>query len=504
MVQAGNHQRTFLAAVIGVAVSATFISTAFAVWLAAKEPNGKDYNVLFLMSDEHTPRVLGCYGDKLVKTPTFDSLAAAGVRFTAAYCQNPICTPSRVSLVTGKMPCHVNTFGNIANQKYQNVTTLADVFLNAGYEAAWFGKTHWGDPRFPEEGAGSKNKWAANEEKEESLGRLPQQSQISKWPIEKNAEHLTANEAIAFLDKNKGRKFFLGVSFVKPHFPFTIQEQYYNMYKGKVSLPRASEKLIKELPAVSKQERAKYGYSEATTDDVLRTKAIYYGMVTYVDEEFGRVLKKLDELGLRDKTIILYTADHGEMLGDRGIWYKNSFYDGSASIPFIWSFPKELSQGKVIGAPVMNMDIFPTLCDLCGLAKPQGLEGHSLVPLMQGTEEGQTRYALSENYRDGFAGRMIRTPQWKYFFYTNHEEFLYDMENDPGEEHNLARDPERKALVEELKQKASADWVTTPVQDPKKGVKVKSKMQQPGRDGSRLTDDRRLGPSSRAQEGPVS
>jgi len=199
-------------------------------------------------------------------------------------------------------------------------------------------------------------------------------------------------------------------------------------------------------------------------------------MVTYVDEEFGRILKRLDELGLRDKTIILYTSDHGEMLGDRGLWYKNSFYDGAASIPFIWSFPKKLPQGKVVSAPAMNMDIFPTLCDLCGLPKPSGLEGYSLLPLLNGTEDGKDRIALSENYRDGFAGRMIRTSQWKYFFYADGEEYLYNMQADPGEEKNLAKEPQNRKLADELKQKASVGWVQPP---PEKSVKKSAKKSKP-------------------------
>ena len=229
---------------------------------AAAEP-AEPYNVILLMSDEHNPRILGCSGDPLVKTPTLDALAAKGVRFTSAYCQNPICVPSRVSLVSGRMPCHLDTFGNTANQKYENITTLADVFVKAGYQAVWFGKTHWGDPRFMD-GGGKKNRNAAKQRQDESFGRLPQESQISRWPVEKNPEHLTADEAIAFLDQNKSKKFFLGVSFVKPHFPFTIQQKYYDLYRGKVSPPRAGEKLIEELPAVSRQERAKYKHAEAT------------------------------------------------------------------------------------------------------------------------------------------------------------------------------------------------------------------------------------------------
>ena len=441
--------------------------------IASAEPT-HNYNVVLLMSDEHTPHVLGCYGDKLVKTPTLDALAASGVRFTSAYCQNPICVPSRVSLVSGRMPCHLNTFGNTANQTYDGITTLADAFRNAGYTTAWLGKTHWGDPRFGEKGVGAKNRRAVNGQKDEGLSRLPQDSQVSIWPVEKNAEHLVADEALEFLEKNKSTKFFMGVSFVKPHFPFTIQERYYEMYRGKVSPPRASEKLIAELPAVSKAERQKYRHAEATQEDVLRTKAIYYGMVTFVDEELGRIVKKLNELGLRENTILLYTADHGEMLGDRGIWYKNSFYDGSVSIPFLWSFPKALPHGKVIAAPVMNLDIFPTLCELCGLSQPTGLEGSSLVPLMNGKEDGSARFALSENYRNGFAGRMIRTPRWKFSFYTSGDEFLYDMLADPGEENNLVRAPEHKALVSELTQKASGGWLEEPTKGGKgKGKKLK-------------------------------
>jgi choline-sulfatase len=260
------------------------------------------------------------------------------------------------------------------------------------------------------------------------------------------------------LDRNKGNKFFLGISFLRPHFPFVIQQKYYDLYKGKVTPPHAPQNLIDELPAVSKSERKRYKHAKATDADILRAKAMYYGMVTYVDDEYSRILKKLDDLGLRENTIIIYTADHGEMLGNRGIWYKNSFYDGSASIPFIWSFPKELPQGKVITTPAMNMDIFPTLCDLCNLSKPAGLEGSSLLPVMKGTDDGSARSALSENYRDGFAGRMIRTAKFKYFFYNNGEEYLYNMQSDPGEELNLAKKSEFQQVAQQLKAQASVNW----------------------------------------------
>lgn len=430
--------------------------TFFAACAAAL---AKPVNVLVLMTDEHNARIMGCAGDPVVQTPTLDNLAATGIRFTSAYCQNPICTPSRVALVTGRMPSNVGTFGNGNQQKYTNITTLADLFTKAGYAAHWYGKTHWGDPRFEnnrERGGLQRDDY---EKQEAAFSRLPQDAVVSPWPVEQNSDHLTVNEALAFLDQVKDKPFFLGVSLIKPHFPFTIQQKYYDMYRGKVGMPHAPEKLIADLPSLAKEEREKYKHGEATREDITRAREMYYGMVTYADEEMGRVVKKLEQLGLRDNTIIVYTTDHGEMLGERGIWYKNTFYEGSAGIPFIWSFPKSLPRGKTVAAPAMNMDVLPTLADLCSLPLPAGVEGTSLAPVMRGTDDGAKRIALSENYRGNFAGRMLRTGDWKYFFYTNGEEYLFDLKADPGEETNLAKAPQHAALVADLKQRASAGWV---------------------------------------------
>lgn len=436
-----------------------FACSAALVTAVAAAAENRPWNVLVLMTDEHHPRIMGCAGDPVVQTPTLDRLAATGVRFTAAYCQNPICTPSRVALVSGRMPSNVGTFGNGNTQKYEGITTLADLFVSAGHRAAWFGKTHWGDPRFQnnrERGGLQRDDY---EQQEKTYGRLPQDATVTPWPVEKNSDHLTVNEALAFLDRHKDQPFFIGVSLIKPHFPFTIQQKYHDLYRGKVGLPRAPERLIAELPALAKEERAKYDHAGATAAQVIKAREMYYGMVTYADEEMGRVVRKLEELGLRDRTIIVYTADHGEMLGERGIWYKNTFFEPSAGIPFIWSFPPVLPRGKVVTAPAMNLDVLPTLADLCGLPVPAGVEGTSLLPVMLGRDDGRDRIALSENYRGNFAGRMIRTARWKFFFYTNGEEYLYDLERDPPEDHNLAALPEHRTLVADLKQRASANWV---------------------------------------------
>jgi choline-sulfatase len=418
------------------------------------------YNVLFLMSDEHSPHAAGFLGSRIVKTPALDSLARSGTAFSAAYCQNPICVPSRASFVTGRMPSNVGVFGNEGGLR-SDVTTLADVFNQAGYQTGWFGKTHWGgDPRF-KAGPGNADREALRRRggKDLKIGRLPEEATVAPWPAAAEVDTVTKEEAVKFLQENRNRPFFAGVSFIKPHFPFIVQENYYRIYKDIADVPRVTQKMIDELPAVSKQEREKYGFAKLTEQQIRKARAVYFGMVTYIDDLVGEILKEVDRLGLRENTIILYIADHGELAGEHGLWYKNSFYEASVRVPFVWSFPKAIPQGKMIGAPVMNMDIFPTLCDLCGIPKPAGLEGQSLLPLMSGKEDGSRRYALSENFRGRSASRMIRTDRWKYCYFHEDREQLFDMRNDREEVNNLAGAPEHRELVASLRSRALAGWV---------------------------------------------
>ncbi|OPZ05265.1 MAG: Choline-sulfatase [candidate division BRC1 bacterium ADurb.BinA364] len=212
------------------------------------------------------------------------------------------------------------------------------------------------------------------------------------------------------------------------------------------------------MPRVSRNERDKYGFANLRDEQIVKAREIYYGMVRYVDGLIGEILAKLDELGLRENTIVLYTSDHGELAGEHGLWYKNSYYEASVRVPHVWSFPKVLPQGATVSTPTMNMDILPTLCDLCGLDKPEGLEGASLLPLMLGQEDGKDRVAFSENFRGGMPSRMIRTDRWKYCYYVDDIEQLFDMREDPEETVNLVDRPEHRELVAALKAQALEGW----------------------------------------------
>ena len=425
----------------------------------------KKPNILFLMTDQHSMRVLGSYGNQIIKTPNLDKLANEGVVFKSNYSQNPICLPSRASLITGKMPSSLGIFGNdgILSEK----TTMATVFKAQGYEVAWLGKEHWGATN-AEVGFGNLNAEAHEAFKEKyrplnnlrkNIGRLPQNATAYKLSENEDYEALVTDHAIKFLENNTTKTFFLGVSFKKPHFPFMCHQKYFDLYKDIVDMPEVTPDMIEALSINEKKTIEKYKLDEMSSAEIKHARAMYYGMVTYIDEQFGRVLEKLNELGLRENTIIVYTSDHGEMAGEHGLWYKNSFLEASVAAPLIFSYPKTLPVNKKINASSMLLDIFPTLCDLSDIGQPNDLEGKSLLPLMNGIEnaDNSDRVAYSEMYRSS-TGIMVRKGKWKYIRYNSEKEYLYDIDTDPREINNLINSTQHQAIIRELSTLASAKF----------------------------------------------
>ena len=425
----------------------------------------KKPNILFLMTDQHSMRVLGSYGNQIIKTPNLDKLANEGVVFKSNYSQNPICLPSRASLITGKMPSSLGIFGNdgILSEK----TTMATVFKAQGYEVAWLGKEHWGATN-AEVGFGNLNAEAHEAFKEKyrplnnlrkNIGRLPQNASAYKLSENEDYEALVTDHAIKFLENNTTKTFFLGVSFKKPHFPFMCHQKYFDLYKDIVDMPEVTPDMIEALSINEKKTIEKYKLDEMSSAEIKHARAMYYGMVTYIDEQFGRVLEKLNELGLRENTIIVYTSDHGEMAGEHGLWYKNSFLEASVAAPLIFSYPKTLPVNKKINASSMLLDIFPTLCDLSDIGQPNDLEGKSLLPLMNGVEnaDNSDRVAYSEMYRSS-TGIMVRKGKWKYIRYNSEKEYLYDIDTDPREINNLINSTQHQVIIRELSTLASAKF----------------------------------------------
>lgn len=200
-----------------------------------------------------------------------------------------------------------------------------------------------------------------------------------------------------------------------------------------------------------KKHRAKYKFAEMPDASIRKARAVYYGMISFIDDKMGKVIRKLEEKGLRDNTIIVYTSDHGDQAGHHGLWYKNSFFEDSVNVSLIWSYPAKLPRKTTIEAPVMLLDVFPTLCELCGIEAPKELEGKSLVAQMNGKDDGSERAAISESYTDATnGGRMVRKSRWKYFCYQNGDRRLYDLKNDPEERKNLVNSKEQKKRVAHL------------------------------------------------------
>lgn len=433
----------------------------------------EDYNIVWLMSDEHNPFVAGYAGDRIVKTPWIDSIAAAGTQFTAAYTPDPICIPSRQAFSTGRMSSNIDP---------GNYESIGPYFTRMGFDTAWFGKRHWEGitNEFNDIGEDCnrvvKDRFAAAGLPYPSQSRSVEDASVSTWGIDMNADTVATDQALDYLDRSAGKRFFMGVSYVKPHFPFTIQPEYYALYSSQlIPRPTVTQAMLDDLSAAMKSDRIKFGIDHVTEEQADFCRQIYYGMVSYVDEQVGRVLQKLDALGLREKTIVIYTADHGEMLGGHGIWYKNAFFEASARVPMLISVPTSLiaTPLKRIIVPVNIIDLYPTLCELCALTPPTTLEGRSVAPLMSGADAGLDRVAFSENNRGGIASRMIRTRGYKYCYYEDGFEQMYLM---TGAERNiegvnLAPDPAYAQKKAWLKKQALAGWNPDGLNDGGEGLR---------------------------------
>lgn len=432
--------------------------------------NPKPLNILIIQTDEHNPGMFGAV-DHVAITPNIDKIAKNGVIFRNAYCQNPISVPSRMSMLTGKYSKSINVFDNSDTLK-MNFSTFADKFNEFGYTSAIIGKMDFGGSGeelrhgfirpFGDPGSDFSNvDWQKQHldaiDYAEDGDRLIENSTVID-----DAVYPTYMEALkdggvvpyykTFMNDNNpnvtGKPFLLICSFVKPHFPFEVTKKYHDMYKGRVSLPIDNHTDHANWTSSDFLERNRYGLGKLTDAQTILGREVYYGMISWVDDQIGMILDDLDKKGLRDNTLILYIADHGDLAGEHGLWYKNSFYNGSAGIPFIVSYPAKFPVNTISNAITGNIDIFPTICDAAGIPKSGGLEGNSLYPFLTGQNTGEDRVIFSETYRNDIPGCMVRTSKWKYYMFpptfkngNKKESFLFDMVNDPNEMTNLAKNP---------------------------------------------------------------
>src|SRR3989440_5262474 len=369
------------------------------------------YNVLFFISDDLRPE-LGCYGNPIIKSPNIDSLAARGTRFNRAYAQFPLCNPSRTSLFNGRYPTQTGVMDNNTyfRAKHPDYITLPQYFQKQGYATLRTGKifhggiddqvswTEGGDPvdpnivnRPPSPVATGQAAREVDDPDNVTQPNRPARASTSDRIVilegdgESFGDYKIATRAIEYLDKYQDKPFFLAVGFNKPHSPPTAPKKFFDLYDvNKIPLPvdfNTHPRALPGFPDISIPHRNADLFigrdaSPAEAREMIRA---YYASTSFVDAQVGRVIDELDRLRLRDKTIIVFWGDHGYHLGEKGKWSKAySLYDVGTRLPLIIAVPD--GKAQVTERIVEDIDLYATLTDLCGLQRPQGIEGRSLVP----------------------------------------------------------------------------------------------------------------------------
>jgi len=432
-------------------------------------------NVLVIMSDQHHAGVLGCAGDPVADTPNLDRLAAGGVRFTNTYCTYPLCGPSRMSFMTGCQPHEIDCWSN-ESQISSDITTFAHAFLAGGYLPILSGRMHFVGPDqrhgFVQKLLGDVPEsahLAAGWKLKGVLGDLVDTPGYGRAGILKSGPGRTGyhayDERVTDLTVNWLRQranarsqeqpFLLVAGYAAPHCPFVAPPEDFDYFASRIHVRDLPPREERVHPAVEVR-RATLG--ELPVDAQWRTRVAYYGLCRFLDRQVGRVLAALEESGLASDTLVVYTSDHGEMLGEHGWWWKSTFYEGAMRVPMLVTWPGRLRKGLVVPHNVSLADVGPTLLDLAGAPTIPSASGRSFRPLLDdnGTGWDNTVYAeqVSDFGRDRLIPeRMMNQDNWKYIYHHGMQPELFDLASDPREEHDRSSDPscsERLAAMQAL------------------------------------------------------
>lgn len=434
-------------------------------------------NVLFIMTDTQRKDDMGAYGNTAIRTPHLDKLAREGVRFNQCYTQSPACMPSRAAIFTGRYPMANGVWSNGVALP-ESETTLAEVFLQEDYRTGGFGKLHF-LPHYPYRKAPLPVMNADSKPfhgfQTFRLGEDGRSGEHWEWlkeghpayvdkpdhllPLELHNTMWTADHTVRFIKEcvETGRPFFAFCSFVDPHQSYNPPLPYRTMYREEdMPPPIRSEEELKSSPF---QRLAVTANMASHNASVAYHRTQHYGEMTFIDDAVGRIIQALEDLKIRERTIIVFTSDHGDMLGDHWLWWKGPYhYAGCSNIPLFFNWPGQIMEGKNVEGLTQHIDIFPTLLDLAGIECPPGVQGRSQKPVLQSASiETGYDFVYLESVHSGlhdpefWKGEMtspapvdtfsIRNQKWRLTFVSNGTGELYDLELDPDEFENRWSDP---------------------------------------------------------------
>ncbi|HEY1945054.1 MAG TPA: choline-sulfatase [Roseiarcus sp.] len=439
----------------------------------------KPPNVLLVMVDQLTPAFLPIHGHKVVKAPHLESLAARGVVFENAYCASPLCSPSRASFMTGLLPSRSGVYDNAAEFS-ADIPTFAHHLRLAGYRTILSGKMHFCGPDqlhgfeqrlttdiYPADYGWTPDwdhplerpSWYHNMSSVTQAGLCVRTNQLDF----DDEVTFTAERAIYDYARTRDeRPFLLVASLTHPHDPFAIPKRYWDLYRDdEIDMPGSAVPREALDPHSLRLRHVCAMDAETVTEANVRdARHAYYGAISYVDDNLGRLLAALGDTGLDQDTVVIFTSDHGEMLGERGLWFKMSFFEGAARVPLVVSAPGRYAPRRV-GASVSLLDVLPTLVDVAGgdaRALGASVDGHSLVPHLEG-REGHDE-AIGEYLAEGAIAPMvmIRRGAHKFLHSPADPDQLYDLATDPMERDNLAVSPSQERRVADFRQEIARRW----------------------------------------------
>jgi len=443
-------------------------------------------NVLFIMTDDLNTNI-GAYGHPIVQTPHIDRLAEQGLLFENAFANYPQCGPSRASFMTGLYPEQngVTRLRRMFRKYVPDVRTLTQHFMENGYTAARVGKIyHYDNPDgIGTNGHDDKLSWdtrinpAGRDIEEEHLVEAINDNPIGgtlSWLVaegtdEEQTDGMVATESIRLLQKyaESGEPFFLGVGFYKPHTPFVAPKEYFDRYDpAEIEIPRIPSVYYSTLPSRAARTLTMHKGQADLPEDTRRTVIhAYYATISFLDQQVGRVLEAMEETGLADSTIVLFSSDHGYHMGEHNHFQKTTLFEDSARVPLILSVPGMSTRGQRTSALVEMIDFYRTLSELAGIAEPPGyVQGVSMAPVINNPSVSLRDSALMYYWN----GYTLRTPRYRYTHWPDLEGLkteLYDRLSDPAEMVNLAGDPNYADIEQSLHAlwEARVEAASTPV-----------------------------------------